>query len=90
MDHLLNKPYVNGVSLGEQNVYLKCYQTLEKKRGQRQGQDLSKEALYISVGQRAANLQAIKIGGLKKNSAAKSELNHSREGYRVEVRAEES
>ena len=25
LDHLLNKPYVNGVSLGEQNLYSKYY-----------------------------------------------------------------
>ena len=28
-DRLLKKPYGNGVSLGKQNVHLKCYQTLE-------------------------------------------------------------
>ena len=31
--------------------------------------DLSKEVLWVSVGQRVAKLPAIKIGGLKKNSA---------------------
>ena len=49
-----NKPYVNGVSLGEQNKYLKCYQTQTQRVG------LSKEILYIFVGQGAAKLQAVK------------------------------
>ena len=34
---------------------------------QQQGQDLSKEIQWISVGQRAAKLLATKVGGLKKN-----------------------
>ena len=33
------------------------------------GLDLSKEVLWVSVGQRAAVLQAVKVGGQKKNSA---------------------
>ena len=33
------------------------------------GLDLSKEVLWVSVGQMAAELPAIKVGGLKKNSA---------------------
>ena len=35
----------------------------------RQGLDLSKEVLWVSVCQRAAKLPAGKVGGLKKNSA---------------------
>ena len=31
--------------------------------------DLSKQVLWVSVGQRAAVLQAVKAGGKKKNSA---------------------
>ena len=31
---------------------------------------LSKEVLWVSIGQRAAELPAIEVGGLKKNSAA--------------------
>ena len=34
----------------------------------KRGLDLSKEVLWVSVGQRAAVLQAVKVGG-KKNSA---------------------
>ena len=30
------------------------------------GLDISKEVLWISVGQRAADLQAVKVGGQKK------------------------
>ena len=30
------------------------------------GLDLSKEALWVSVGQLAAKLQAVKVGGVKK------------------------
>ena len=33
------------------------------------GLDLSKEVLWVAVGQMAAELPAIKVGGLKKNSA---------------------
>ena len=32
----------------------------------REGLDLSKDVLWVSVGQRAAKLQAVKVGGLKK------------------------
>ena len=32
----------------------------------RRGLDLSKEVLWVSVGQLAAKLQAVKVGGLKK------------------------
>ena len=31
--------------------------------------DLSKEVLWVSLGQRTAKLSAVKVGGLKKNSA---------------------
>ena len=34
------------------------------------GLDLSKEIWWVSVGQRGAELPAVKVGGLKKNSAA--------------------
>ena len=33
----------------------------------KEGLDLSKEVLWVSVGQRAAELPAIKVGGKKKN-----------------------
>ena len=39
------------------------------------GLDLSKEVLWVSVGQRAAEVPAIKIGGLKKNSANRPRSN---------------
>ena len=32
----------------------------------RRGLDLSKEVLWVSVGQRAAKIQAVKVGDLKK------------------------
>ena len=35
----------------------------------KEGLDLSKEVLQASVGQKAAVLQAVKVGGQKKNSA---------------------
>ena len=35
----------------------------------KKGLDLSKEVLWVSVGQRAAELSAFKVGGLKKKSA---------------------
>ena len=39
---------------------------LNKKRVNKRGLDLSKEVLWVSVGQRAAVLQAVKVGGQKK------------------------
>ena len=36
-----------------------------------QGLDLSKEVLWVSLGQRAVNLSAVKVGGLKKISATR-------------------
>ena len=35
----------------------------------KRGLDLSKEALWVSVGQRATVLRAVKVGGKRKNSA---------------------
>ena len=35
----------------------------------KKGLDHSKEVLCVSLGQRAAKLSAVKVGGLKKNSA---------------------
>ena len=35
----------------------------------RRGLDLSKEVLLVSVGQRAAKIQAVKVGDLKKPAA---------------------
>ena len=54
---LLNRPNVSGVTLREQNLSLKCGQSLEQKRGQ----DLSKEVLRVFVCQKAANLQSVKL-----------------------------
>ena len=47
---LLNKPYVNEITM---RYYLRVL-------------DLSKEVLWVSVDQRAAVLQAVKVGGQKK------------------------
>ena len=44
------------------------------------GLDLSKEVLWVSVGSRAAELPAIEVGGLKKNSATFNEF-HRRSQY---------
>ena len=41
-----------------------------------QGQDLSIEILWVYIGHRAAKLQAVKVEGLKKDSAALPELSH--------------
>ena len=43
----------------------------------KRGLDLSKNVLWVSVGQGAAVLQAFKVGGLKKNSAARPVSNPS-------------
>ena len=39
--------------------------------------DLSKDVLWVSVGQRVAKLQPVKVGGLKKYSAIQPELNQN-------------
>ena len=39
--------------------------------------DLSKDVLWVSVGQRAAELLAVKVGGVKKKSAARPASNPS-------------
>ena len=65
-ERLLNKPYINGVILREQNLSSKYCQSLGQKLCKQLGLDLLKDALWVFVGQRAAKLQAIKIGGLKK------------------------
>ena len=43
---LLNKPYVNGVTLREQNQPLKCYQPLELLTQLKRGLDLSKLKIW--------------------------------------------
>ena len=49
---------------------MKCIKSaarlLDKDCVKKGGLDLSKEALWVSVGQRAAVLQAVKVGGQKK------------------------
>ena len=50
---------------------------LNKDYVNRRGLDLSIELLWVSVGQRAAELPAIKVGGVKKNSAARLVSNPS-------------
>ena len=42
---------------------------LNRKCVNRGGLDLSKEILWVSVGQKAADLQAVKVGGQQKNFA---------------------
>ena len=66
IDQLLNKPYVNGFYLTEQNLSLKCCQSLE--------QNLSLTIFPGAVVQRAAKLKAVKVGGLKKNSGTQQEV----------------
>ena len=61
MDHLVNKPYVNGVSLGEQKLNSKYYQNPKQRVCKRWVFDLFKELLCISVGQRIAKLQTVKV-----------------------------
>ena len=52
---------------------IKCIKSaarlLDKDCVNKGGLDLSKDVLWVSVDQRAAKLHAVKVGGLKKNSA---------------------
>ena len=49
-----------------QILSLKCCQSLEQKLYEEADKDLFEEVLWTSVDQRAAKLQALKVGGLKK------------------------
>ena len=50
---------------------------LNRKFVNKGGLDLSKNVLWVSVGQGAADLRAVKVGGQKKNSAARPVSNPS-------------
>ena len=70
------KPPTYLISTIEMRVFrleIKCLKSattlLNRVCVRRRGLDLSKEVLWISVSQRAAELPAGKVGGLKKNSA---------------------
>ena len=67
---LLNKPYENEVNLTGQNLPIKCSQHLETYTTLKNRLiSLNAEKLG-SLGQRAAKLLAVKVGVLKKKSAA--------------------
>ena len=65
--------YVSPIEIGVFWLEIKCLKSasrlLNRVWFERQGLDLSKEVLWVSVCQRAAKLPAGKVGGLKKNSA---------------------
>ena len=64
---LVKKPYVNEVTLNRQN--LNPARPLNWNCACEGGWDLFKEVLWVSVGQIALKLQAVKVEGLTKNSA---------------------
>ena len=66
INHLFYKPYVNKITVTEQYLFLQCCQSLQQKSYQQQDQDLFKEVLWVSVDQRAAEIQAIKVGDHKR------------------------
>ena len=51
----------------------------------RKGLDLSKEVLWVSVGQRAAALLAVKVGGSQEKSTAQPQP-HSNQLARIRIR----
>ena len=56
--------------------YVKCAaRLLHRDSVNKGGFDLSIEALWVFVGQRAAELQAFKVGGQKKNSVDRPDSN---------------
>ena len=67
---LLNKPYVHEVTLTGQKPPLTCHQDLEILYTLRKRVDLLMLKNFWSVDQRAAKLLAVKVGVLKKKSAA--------------------
>ena len=50
---------------------------LNRKFVNKGGLDLSKNVLWVSVGQKAADLRAVKVGGLKKNLAIRPGAGYS-------------
>ena len=77
MDLLLDKSYVNWVILRDQNLYVKCCQSLELKLYYQQGLDLSKDVLWVSLGQRVAKLWSVKLWGWSDHPRHEPELHAS-------------
>ena len=65
--------YICPIEIGVFWLEMKCLKSAARLLNRvcvgRQGLDLSKEVLWVSVRQKAAKLPAGKVGGLKKNSA---------------------
>ena len=68
--NLVNKHYKNEVTLREQNLLLKCCKPLEMLIYFEEGFRSFHTFNIGSIGQRAAKLLAVKVGGLKKKFAA--------------------
>ena len=75
LNHLLNKYYWNEVNLNRDRICKSAARLLDRDCINKGGLDLSKEVLWVSVGQRAAELRAVKVGGHKKNSAKRPNSN---------------
>ena len=58
---LLNKPYVNGVILIGKNLSLNASSLLIRQVINREGLDLSKEVLWVSLSHRAAKILSVKL-----------------------------
>ena len=67
---LLDRPYENEVTFKGQNICLKCYQSLELMLYFGKGFRSFHKGNIGFVGQRASKLLAVKVGVLKKKSAA--------------------
>ena len=63
---LTNKPYWNEGTLNGDYYTKSAARLLNRVWVNKRGLDLSKEVLWVFVGQRTAELPAIKVGGLKK------------------------
>ena len=76
--------YISPIEIGVFWLEMKCLKSATRLLNRvcvgRRGLDLSKEVLWVSVCQRAAELPAGKVGGLKKNTATRpdSRLTHPR------------
>ena len=66
MDHLLNKPYVNEVTLTDQNLCRKSRWSSELNLCMLRRFRSFQNVLWVSVGQSAAKLHAVKVGKFKK------------------------
>ena len=72
-DHMLvHKYYISRVSLSQDYIASKCFYVVVQQSANRYDLGLSNEPLFIIIGQGAAKLWPVKVGGLRKLPYASS------------------